>query len=212
MPPTDHLLAFALAAFLIILAPGPSVLFVISRALAYGRRTALITVVGGAVGSFVSACLVAAGLGALVQSSAIAYTVLKYVGAAYLIYLGVRAFRQRRKLREVWETQASGSSARRTWWQGFVVAVTNPKTAVFFAAILPQFVDPVVGHASLQMIVFGAIFAIIALLSDSVYGLTAGTARQWFTRSDRRLELVGGASGVTMIGLGVGIAFTGKKD
>ncbi len=212
MPPTDHLLAFALAAFLIILAPGPSVLFVISRALAYGRRAALITVVGGAVGSFVLACAVALGLGAIVQTSAIAYTVLKYVGAAYLIFLGVRAFRQRKKLREVWETQAGGVATGRTWWQGFVVAVTNPKTAVFQGAILPQFVDPSVGRASLQMIVFGAIFAIIALLSDSVYGVTAGMARSWFTRSDRRLELVGGAAGVTMIGLGVGVALSGRKD
>lgn len=212
MPAPELLAAFALAAFLIIVVPGPSVLFVVSRALAYGRRVAVTTAVGGAAGSFVCAAAVAVGIGAIVQTSAIAYTAIKLLGAAYLIYLGIRAIRHRRAIREALERQASPLSGRRTWWEGFVVGITNPKSAVFFAAVLPQFVDRSAGHATAQMLVLGAIFTVIALGSDAAYGVTAGAVRSWFARSARRLELVGGAAGLTMVGLGVGLALTSRKD
>jgi threonine/homoserine/homoserine lactone efflux protein len=212
VPPTDRLLAFAVAAFILIVIPGPSVLFVISRALAYGRRTALATVAGGAVGSLALASAVAVGIGAIVQTSAIAYTIVKLAGAAYLVYLGVQAIRHRRGLRAAFDAQATRMASRRTFLEGFVVGVTNPKTAVFFAAVLPQFVDPSTGYASVQMVVLGAVFAAIALASDSVWGVAAGAVRSWFARSTRRLELVGGAAGLTMIGLGLGLAATGRKD
>lgn len=208
----DRLLAFTVAAFLLIVIPGPSVLFVISRALAYGRRAALTTVLGGAAGSLLLASTVAFGVGAIVQTSAVVYTVVKYVGAIYLVYLGIRAFRDRRKLRDVFEEQATTASDRRTWWQGFVVAITNPKSALFFVAILPQFVDRTAGHPSLQMIELGAIFTVIVLISDSVWGIAAAKVRGWFARSERRLELVGGAAGLTMVGLGFGVAASGRKD
>lgn len=136
MPSPDRLAAFALAAFVLIVIPGPSVLFAISRALAYGRRAALTTVVGGALGSFTAATAVAVGIGALVQTSAVIYTVIKFAGAAYLIFLGVQAVRHRRALREAFEARAAPIGDRRTLVQGFVVGVTNPKTVVFFAAIL----------------------------------------------------------------------------
>lgn len=210
--PLDHLLAFALAAFVLIVIPGPSVLFVISRALAYGRRAALWTVCGGAAGSFVSASAIAVGVGVIVQTSAVAYTVLKVVGAAYLVYLGVKAFRHRRQLRDAFERQLAPVSGRRTFVEGFVVSVTNPKSMVFFAAVLPQFVDRAAGSPTLQMVVFGAVFALIALGSDAVWGVVAGSVRAWFVRSTRRLELLGGAAGVTMVGLGVGLALTARKD
>jgi threonine/homoserine/homoserine lactone efflux protein len=212
MPPPDHLLAFAVASLLITLVPGPSVLFVISRALAYGRRAALATVAGGAVGSFLLAAAVAIGVGAIVQTSAIAYTAIKLVGAAYLVYLGIRAVRHRRTLHAAFNEQAGPIDGRRTWWEGLVVGVTNPKTAVFFAAVLPQFVDRSVGHASAQMMFLGAVFATIGLASDAGWGMVAGGVRSWFARSARRLELVGGAAGLTMVGLGVGLAFAGRKD
>ncbi|MGI5130179.1 LysE family translocator [Pseudonocardia sp. CA-107938] len=210
-----HALPFTLAALALIVVPGPSVLFVVSRALAYGRRAALLTVLGGAVGSLVSAAAVAVGIGALLQASALAYTVLKVLGAAYLCYLGVQAIRHRTRLWDALQAEAAPVSGRRTLAQGFVVSVTNPKSIVFFAAVLPQFVDTSTGAdiaPAAQMLVFGAIFAVLALASDSVWGLTAGTVRAWFARSRRRLELVGGASGLTMIGLGVGIAVSGRKD
>jgi threonine/homoserine/homoserine lactone efflux protein len=209
---TDRLLTFSLVAFVLIVVPGPSVLFVVSRALAYGRRTALVTVLGGAMGSVVMAAAVAAGLGALIQASALVYHLLKIVGAAYLIYLGVRAIRHRRALRAAFHAGATEVSSGRTWWEGFVVSVTNPKTGVFFAAILPQFVDVSAGHPALQILLLGAIFTVIALGSDAVWGIGASAVRSWFGRSQRRLDLMGGFGGLTMIGLGVGLAFSGRKD
>jgi threonine/homoserine/homoserine lactone efflux protein len=211
MPPPELLATFSVAALLLIIVPGPQVLFVVSRALAYGRRTAVTTAIGGAAGSFVTAAAVAVGIGAIVQTSAIAYTVIKLVGAAYLVYLGIRAIRHRRAIREALERQAGPLSGRRTWWEGFMVGVTNPKSAVFFAAVLPQFVDRSAGHPSLQMLVLGAVFTLIAMLSDALYGVAAGAVRAWFARSARRLELVGGVAGLTMVGLGLGLAFTDRK-
>lgn len=211
MPP-DHLLVFAAAAFVLIVVPGPSVLFVISRALAYGRRAALLTVAGGAAGSFVLAAAVAFGMSAVVQTSAVVYEVVKLAGAAYLVYLGVQAIRHRRRLRAAFDGHAGPLRGRRTWWEGFVVAVTNPKSLVFVAAVLPQFVDPASGEAAPQMVLLGAVFAAIALASDSVWGVLAAGVRAWFGRSDRRLELIGGTAGLTMVGLGVTLAVTGRRD
>lgn len=211
MPAPELLIGFTVAAFVIIIVPGPSVLFVVSRALAYGRRAAVTTALGGATGSFVNAAAVAVGIGAIVQTSAIAYTAIKLIGAAYLVYLGVQAIRHRQAIRAALQRQASPASDRRTWWEGFVVGVTNPKSAVFFAAVLPQFVDRSAGHASLQMLLLGAVFTAIAALSDSLYAVTAGAIRAWFARSSRRLDLVGGVAGLTMVGLGVGVAFTGRS-
>jgi threonine/homoserine/homoserine lactone efflux protein len=212
MPSTDHLVAFAIASFVLIVIPGPSVLFTVSRALAYGRRVALMTVLGGAAGSFTAAVAVAVGVGAIVQTSAVVYSVIKFAGAGYLIFLGVQAIRHRRALRAAFEARADPIGSGRTLVQGFIVGVTNPKTLVFFAAILPQFVDPRAGQVSAQMIVLGAVFAVIALAMDSVWGTAAGTVRSWFARSARRLDLVGGAAGLTMVGLGVGLAVNGRKD
>jgi threonine/homoserine/homoserine lactone efflux protein len=212
MPSPDRLLTFSLAALLLIVAPGPAVLFAISRALAYGRRVALTSIAGTTCGTFTAAVLVAVGVGAIVQTSALVYTAIKLAGAAYLVYLGVQAIRHRKALREAFAAKVAPIAGRRTFLQGYVVGVTNPKTVVFFAAILPQFVDPAAGHAGLQMVVLGAIFALIALASDTVWGLVAGTARAWFARSTRRLDLVGGAAGLTMVGLGVGLAVEGRRS
>lgn len=174
-----QLLAFSAMALAIIVIPGPTVLFVVGRALAQGRRTALTSVVGNEIGALLLSVAVALGIGSIVERSVIVFTALKLAGAAYLVYLGVQAFRHRRSLRE-----AIGGAAPRTGnrnrdlWQGFVVGVTNPKTTVFFAAVLPQFVDRDLGHVPLQMLVFGLIFSFIALLCDSVWGLAAGSARE----------------------------------
>jgi threonine/homoserine/homoserine lactone efflux protein len=212
MPSTDHLVAFAIASFILIVIPGPSVLFTVSRALAYGRKVALTTVLGGAAGSFTAAAAVAVGVGAIVQTSAVVYSVIKFAGAGYLIFLGVQAIRHRRALRAAFEARADPIGRGRTLVQGFIVGVTNPKTVVFFAAILPQFVDPGTGQVGVQMVVLGAVFAVMALAMDSVWGVTAGAVRSWFARSARRLDLVGGAAGLTMVGLGVGLAVNGRKD
>jgi threonine/homoserine/homoserine lactone efflux protein len=212
MMSTDRLLAFAAMSFLLIVIPGPSVLFVIGRALAQGRRAALTTVVGNTLGAYVLIVAVAVGIGSVVERSVLVFTALKLAGAAYLVYLGVRAWRERGSLRAAFEGTGVAYGGLRTFWEGFAVGVSNPKTIVFFAAVLPQFVERGDGHATVQMLVLGLVFNAIALASDSVWGLVAATARDWFARSPRRLSLVGGVGGLTMIGLGVTVAATGSKD
>ncbi|NKQ25560.1 LysE family translocator [Streptomyces galbus] len=212
MPSTDRLLAFAAMSFLLIVVPGPSVLFVVGRALAQGRRAALTTVAGNTLGAYVLVVAVALGVGSLVERSVLVFTALKLAGAAYLVHLGVRAWRRRGSLRAAFAAEGAGPGRLRTLWEGFAVGVANPKTIVFFAAVLPQFVDREQGHVVAQMLLLGLVFNAIALASDSVWGLTAATARTWFARSPRRLSLVGGAGGLTMIGLGIGVAATGRTD
>ncbi|WP_433335131.1 LysE family translocator [Spirillospora sp. CA-294931] len=207
----EQLAAFSAMAVAIILIPGPTVLFVVGRALAHGRRMALTSVVGNTLGVLVLTGAVALGVGSIVERSVVVFTVMKLAGAAYLIYLGVQAFRHRRGLGEALGETPSAVD-RRALWQGFVVGVTNPKTAVFFAAVLPQFADRDAGHVPVQMAVFGLVFALLALLCDSVWGLAAGSARTWLARSPRRLAAIGGTGGLMMIGLGVTVATTGRKD
>lgn len=212
MPPTSHLLAFTITAWLLILVPGPSVLFTVSRAIALGRTAGVATVAGNTAGAFLQAVAVAFGVGPLVERSVLLFTVLKLAGAAYLIFLGVQAIRHRRSLGEALSATVERKTTARIVADGFTVGVTNPKVVVFFAAILPQFIDRQSGHVPLQIVVLGAVFAGIALLSDSAWALAAGTARAWFTRSRRRLELVGGTSGLVMIGIGARLALTGRSD
>jgi len=209
----DRLLAFAAMSFLLIVIPGPSVLFVIGRALAQGRRAALTSVVGNTLGAYVLVMAVALGVGAVVERSVVAFTALKLLGAAYLVYLGVKAVRQRGSLHAALTGDGGPPHGNlRTLWEGFAVGVTNTKTIVFFAAVLPQFVDPGQGHVVVQMLLLGMVFNSIAVASDSVWGLIAGTGRRWFASSPQRLAMVGGVGGLTMIGLGVTVAATGRKD
>ena len=212
MIPADRLLAFGAMSFLLIVIPGPSVLFVIGRALAHGRRAALTTVVGNTLGAYVLVAAVAFGIGPIVERSVIVFTALKLAGAVYLIYLGVKAFRERDSLSTALTADSPARNPLRTLWDGFAVGVSNPKTIVFFAAVLPQFVDPIRGHIVVQMLMLGMIFNVIALVSDSLWGIVASHARDWFGRSPRRLSLVGGVGGLTMIGLGVTVAVTGRKE
>ncbi|NKZ03706.1 LysE family translocator [Actinomadura latina] len=207
-----QVVAFSAMALVIIVIPGPSVLFVVGRALAHGRRTALAGVVGGVLAALVLTAAVAVGIGSIVERSVMVFTVLKIVGAVYIVYLGVQAIRHRRSLQETIGAGEPGRTGGRALLQGFVVGVTNPKTTVFFAAVLPQFVVREHGHVALQMMLFGVIFALIALLCDSVWGIAAGTAREWFASSPRRLAAIGGTGGLMMIGLGVTVAATGRKD
>ncbi|MDI2132181.1 LysE family translocator [Yinghuangia seranimata] len=207
-----QLAAFAAASFVLIIIPGPSVLFVVGRALAHGRRTALMTVVGGTLGAYTLVVAVALGLGSVVERSATVFWTLKLVGAAYLMYLGFKAWRSRGALREAFSTGGSvGHGALRTAWEGYTVGVTNPKTIVFFAAVLPQFVDRGQGHVAVQMLLLGLIFCAIGIVSDMVWGLAAAGARDWFANSPRRTSMVGGAGGLSMIALGVTIAVTGRE-
>jgi threonine/homoserine/homoserine lactone efflux protein len=203
---------FSAAAMVLLVVPGPSVLFVVTRGVALGRPAALATVVGNELGAACHVVAVALGVGVLVQRSLLVFTVMKLVGAGYLVVLGVRAIRRRASLRRALGGHVEQRGRGRLVGDGFLVGVTNPKTTLFFLSVLPQFVDPGRGHVTAQMLVLGALFVVLATLNDAAYGLAAGSVRGWLERSPRRAELVGGASGVTMIGLGVRLALTGRRD
>ncbi|MFK3672510.1 LysE family translocator [Leifsonia aquatica] len=210
MVPGPSLLAFALASVALIVIPGPSVLFVIGRSLALGRAGGLLSVLGNALGMLPLVIAVALGIGTLVAQSVVVFTVIKLVGAAYLVYLGIQAIRHRRHTAVTHEDQPSRSPWR-ILGEGFLVGLTNPKSLVFFVAVLPQFVDYGAGGIPLQLFELGVVFLVLALLFDSVWALAAGTARQWFGRSPKRVERLGAAGGVMMIGLGGVLALTGAK-
>jgi len=212
MLPAAHAWAFALAAFALIVIPGPSVLFVIGRSLSLGRKGGLVSVVGNALGMLPAIAAVSLGVGAVVAESVVVFTVIKFVGAAYLVFLGVQAIRHRHS------TAADGAAprSRPSSWvllrQGFLVGVTNPKTVVFFVAVLPQFVDYESGAIPVQLALLGLIFFTIALASDSIWALTAGSARAWFARSPKRMSRMSAGGGVMMIGLGGVLAVSGRTS
>jgi threonine/homoserine/homoserine lactone efflux protein len=147
-----------------------------------------------------------------VQQSSHLFTAIKLVGAAYLVYLGVTTLRHRRSLLAALDAPVQRKLVRRILADAFVVGIFNPKVIVFFMAILPQFVDRSSGTVTLQLLALGAIFCAIALVCDSMWALAAGAARSWLTGSPRRLEAIGGTGGVVMIGLGAGLALTGRRD
>ena len=194
MVSASQLATFAAASFILIVIPGPSVLFAVGRALAHGRRTALASVAGNAIGLEVVAVSVALGIGTLVQRSAPVFTVVKLAGAGYLIWLGIRAVRQRRGLPSVLAAAPAPGGQRRAMLEGFVVGVANPKAVILFAAVLPQFVNRQAGHVPVQMLLSLVSYA-IALVSDSAWCLLASAVRAWFARSPGRLQLIGGAGG-----------------
>lgn len=210
----SQLLAFVVAAEALLIVPGPSVLFVISRGVTYGRRAALATVVGNTTGTAVQAVAVAAGLGAVVATSTVVFTTMKLLGGGYLVWLGVKAWRDRRSLTDALQAGAATPvrSTRQLLRDGFLVGASNPKATLFFLAVLPQFVRADGGPASLQLLVLGLLFCAMALVSDGAYGMVAGTVRPWLERKPRRVEAVGGAGGVVMVGLGVRLALTGRHD
>ena len=208
---SGQLLAFGLAAFVLIAIPGPSVVFVISRALVYGRAVALATVVGNSLGLLVIITAVALGLGVVVAESILVFTVIKLVGAGYLVWLGVQALRHRADFTSVAIGDDRPLPVGRAVRQGFVVGVTNPKAFMIFGAVLPQFLDRGAGHLPAQMLLLGLVGFVIGLMSDGLWALIASQLREWFARSPRRGEAVGTVGGVSMIGLGVGLAVTNHR-
>jgi threonine/homoserine/homoserine lactone efflux protein len=210
---SNHLLAFLLTIYVLILIPGPSVLFVVSRGVALGRRSALATAVGNELGLALQLALVAVGVGSILARSDAVYTIVKLVGAAYLVVLGVRSIRDRRQLAGALNSTAvAPRSLARTLREGFLVGATNPKGLLIFTAVLPQFIDRSRGHATLQLISLGLISVLVALLSDGAWALASGTARRWLGSSPRRLERLSAGGGLTLIALGAGLALTGRKD
>lgn len=195
-------LGFATLSFVIIVAPGPSVLFVVSRAIVSGRRVALLTVLGNASGVFVQVLVLALGSGSLVTGSDAAYALLKTAGAAYLVWLGVHAIRHRHDAAVAGDVTAIAPTAT-PWRDGFVVGLTNPKSVVFLAALLPQYVDPRAGMIPAQMVALGAVFCAIAIVSDGAWAVLAARARTWLASDPRRLARSSLAGGLVMIALGL---------
>ena len=205
----SRLWEYLIATVLIILAPGPSVLFTIARAIAWGRLAAIATVIGNAFGMFLVSVLVAFGLGPLLQSSKLFYNGIQWAGGAYLIYLGYAAIAASRvDAQGMQKTEGSKPSFFTSLKNGFWVGVLNPKSIVFFAAILPQFVDQEKNNVTAQLLLLGAIFAAIAMISDGSYGLLAGTVRSWLAGDVTRLIFMRRFGGVVMIGLGLFTIFS----
>ncbi len=204
-----QLAAVALATGLLIVIPGPSVLFIIGRALTHGRRVAVGSVIGNTTGCLLAAAVIALGLGEVLQRSEIAFLTIKLAGAAYLVWLGIQALRDRRHLVEASSAPAPPSTlvAMRT---GLIVGLTNPKAFVIMAAIVPQFVDRDAGHVTAQLLILALVPLAIGLVTDSMWALAAGTARDVLVARAGRIRALGRIGGVCMIGLGVTVAATGN--
>lgn len=226
MPTTDALFAFLAAALVIIVIPGPTVLFVVGQSLSHGRRSGLTSVLGSSVGIIPIIVAVAFGVGTIVAQSVVIFTIVKILGAGYLVYLGVQGIRHRKIGNEVPEDPTPAVSDegavesfvpagrelsyRSMFMQGFIVGISNPKTIIFFVAALPQFVSIEAGHVPLQMIILGLFFQALALFSDGSWAFIAGTARSWFAASPRRMSRIRGIGGGMLIGLGGTLAFASQ--
>ncbi len=204
----SRLAEYIVAAMIIILAPGPSVLFVIARAIAWGRKVAVFTVAGNVTGSFVLSVFVALGLGPILQRSDLAYTAVQWGGGLYLMYLGFDAIKHRKIHAADMTNQGNiQPSALRSMRDGFWVGALNPKAIVFYAAVLPQFIDRDKGHITAQLILLGAIFSTLAFISDGSWGLLAGTARAWLAGDENRLVKLRATGGAIMIFLGLSVLY-----
>ena len=202
----SRLVEYIIAAMIIILAPGPSVLFVIARAIAWGRKVAVVTVAGNVTGAFVLSSLVAFGLGPILQRSDLAFVAVQWGGGLYLVYLGIDAIRKRKVHAADMTNQGPVEpTVFQSIRDGFMVGVLNPKGLVFYAAVLPQFIDRDRGNITGQLLFLGALFSVLAFFSDGGWGLLAGTARAWLAGDASRLEKLRATGGCVMIILGASV-------
>ncbi len=199
-----NLAEFIYASVAIMLAPGPSVMFTIARAVAWGRGTAILTVLGNSMGMLILSLVIAVGLGPLLQRSELLLIFVQVLGGLYLIYLGIDALKHRRlHAADMVAINELKPAKPQVVKQGFMVGVLNPKALVFFSAIFPQFVDASVGSITIQMIWFGVIFAALAFLLDGMWAVVVGGSRDWFANSQSRLVALRTMGGVVMLLLGV---------
>jgi threonine/homoserine/homoserine lactone efflux protein len=205
----SSLLLFVSGAALLLVIPGPAVTYVVSRSIGQGRAAGLLSVLGIVVGTLLHVTAATLGLSALLASSILAFQFVKYLGAAYLIYLGIRTLR--RDDSQLLQAASSERRLLRIFAQGVLVNLLNPKTALFFLAFLPQFVDPSLGHPSLQIFQLGVLFALMGWISDSVWAVLAGTVAERFRSSVRLRRAQRNVSGGALIALGLASAFSGAK-
>jgi threonine/homoserine/homoserine lactone efflux protein len=206
MPDGSTLLLFAAASLALLAVPGPAVIYVVTRSLDQGRTAGIVSVLGVETGTFAYALAAAAGLTGLIAASEIGFTVVRYAGAAYLVYLGVRKLLQREE-----PADALPSARSRLFLKGAVVQLLNPKIAIFFLAFLPQFVDSSRGPIAVQILVLGTVFTLLAVLSDGAYVLLAGAVGGWLRSGRRARRRLAKLSGGVYIGLGVSAALSGTS-
>ena len=207
---SSQLYLFLIASFALLITPGPAVLYIVARSMNQGKMAGIASVLGVETANFLHASAAAVGLSAILLSSALAFNLVKYLGAAYLIYLGVRKIMSSDE--DVKAALSQHQSLSRIYAQGFIVNIFNPKTALFFFAFLPQFVNTSLTNVTLQMFLLGIIFVVMALITDSAYALISSSianrlnANQGFARNQRYF------TGLIYIGLGVVTAFTGSRN
>jgi threonine/homoserine/homoserine lactone efflux protein len=203
MPDTSTLLVFGLAAVVLVAVPGPNLIYIVTRSVSEGRTAGLVSAAGVETGTLVHVAAAAVGVSALLASSAAAFAIVKYAGAAYLVYLGLRALSRKE---DAPSPQIDRAPHARIYRQALLVQLLNPKVAIFFLSFLPQFIDPARGQVTLQILVLGSLLTAIGLLSDVVYAIAASAVGAWlsarsgFERTQRRI------SGVVYIGLGAAAA------
>jgi len=208
LPNHSSFLLFVSAALVLLAIPGPAVFYIVGRSIGQGRSAGLVSALGIGVGTLVHVAAAAVGLSALLMSSALAFSFVKYLGAAYLIYLGIQKLRNQDSFHPT--EDAARSSLSRVFGQGIIVNVLNPKTALFFFAFLPQFVDPARGTVALQILFLGTLFAVMGVASDSLWALFAGTVAQRLKSNARAMRVQRYLSGGMLISLGVATALAGN--
>ncbi|MBV9181821.1 MAG: LysE family translocator [Acidobacteria bacterium] len=205
-PPARELIVFVSAATLLLVIPGPAVLYILARSMDQGRTAGLASAAGTAVGTLVHVAAATLGLSALLISSALAYSAVKYAGACYLFYLGIKKFRERPGKHSNDHACDHPIPVGKVFGQGVVVNILNPKTAIFFFAFLPQFVSPTRGHVSVQFLALGMTFAVMGYISDSMWALSAGSAAHWLRRKKRFVNNERYVAGTVYMGLGLATA------
>jgi threonine/homoserine/homoserine lactone efflux protein len=209
VPDLSTLALFAGAALALLVVPGPAVLYIVARSIEQGRVAGLVSMLGIELGGLVHVAAASLGLSALIVQSAVAFSVVKYAGAAYLVYLGLRKLLFRKPLEARGERRPKALG--RLFRQGIVVNVLNPKTALFFFAFLPQFVDPETSAVGLQIALLGLLFVALAVISDGAYAIAAGTAAHWLRGSPRFASAERWVSGSVLVGLGLATAVSGQR-
>jgi threonine/homoserine/homoserine lactone efflux protein len=209
VPSGEALAGFIAAALVVLVIPGPAVLYILARSLGQGRRAGLVSVLGLSAGALVHVAAATAGLSAILLTSATAFTAVKLTGAAYLVYLGVRTLITRPSAAGV--TAPPPRAMHRIFTDGVLVSILNPKIAVFFLAFLPQFVDARRGEVPQQILFLGLLYVGLALVTDATYAVIAGSLRHWLGGRVLQSPIPRYASGLLYIGLGMGTAFTGRR-
>jgi threonine/homoserine/homoserine lactone efflux protein len=209
MPDTSTLLVFSMAALILLVTPGPAVLYIVARSIDQGRAAGVVSVLGIGLGTMFHVVAATLGISALLVSSALAFNLVKYLGAGYLIYLGIRKFMEQEQ--HAVAVPAQSLPLTRAFSQGVLVNILNPKLALFFFAFLPQFVDPANGPVAWQTSLLGTIFVVMGIFSDSTYALLAGSLGSWLRQSQGFLRGQRYFSGSAYVALGVAAAVSGSK-